>query len=357
MVTYSDPSQALIAATRALFQQDDELRLFARVRLGQSLDTITTAANVQLKAFAVFEYMEQHGRLEELARALFLHFSKRTEALSLAAHFPVLTALGAAGAPSRPSRLYHSQYVIDRHELWDRIEQVHVENEPNVLVVTGGPKVGKSFTAELVACFARRCGEECVRVRLQEIRQQPDPITLARTWMERMGLDTSALRPDPTNVAREPLNAANALLRAFRSIQAPWWIVFDGPDSQVDAAGNATRLPIPQAIVEFLEILVDNVVMSHPRIRLVLTGIDAESLTDLASGRVEELRDVSCAHIRELFERLYAERSQPARPDALDALAHHVWSSVPANGPGRIGKLHAAIRETVKLLLSTGAST
>lgn len=357
MGTHSDPFQALVTATQALFQQDDELRAFARSRLGQPLDTITIAANVQLKAFFVVDHMDQHGRLEELARALFLHFPTRKEARSLAAHFPGLAAPNVAGAPSRPSCLHQKQYVIDRRELWDRLGRIHEENEPNALVVTGGPKVGKTFAAKLVAHFARKRGESHVQVRLHEIRQQPDPITLARTWMERMGLDTAPLRSDPTNVAREPLSAANALLNAFRGVQNPWWVVFDGPDSQVDAVGNVTRPPIPQALVELLEILVENVATSYPRIRLVVTGVEAEPLTGSEGAWVEELQDVSYAHVRELFERIYAERSQPALPEALDEIAKRVWKSVPAGGPGRVVALNNVVSMTMQLLFPAGAST
>ena len=139
---------------------------------------------------------------------------------------------------------------LDRKKLRAKLKILEIPNAAKpILIVTGDPRSGKSYSAGYVEDFCLR------RPSISVCRQQLFPGTgwptcgeVARDIVACMGRPSTNMPMQNTNADRWPLELANWVLVEAAQTTYNWWFVFDGFESPNRYKGLSSLYQLPRMI-------------------------------------------------------------------------------------------------------------
>jgi hypothetical protein len=199
---------------------------------------------------------------------------------------------------------------VNRTQLRQKLKTLSNPAAPKpILVVTGGTRTGKSYTAELVDHFCLKRPNICVsRHRVDPGTGPVTALDVARDILASMGRPFSEPPPQTTNADRWPLELVNWVLVAGAQTNLNWWFVLDGFEGQNLAKDT-------RAFINFLADRLTTGIYSRT-FRLILLGFERGLLT-VQPGKIEtdQTAQVQEAEIRECVSAIVRRARDPIDPD------------------------------------------
>jgi hypothetical protein len=224
----------------------------------------------------------------------------------------------------------HRSALIDRSELRTELKRMINEERP-VLSVLGPTQTGKSYSLGLITHIAEQLGYKVVALQIE--RQFSGDVTaksLITVLGQRLGLrlDLSGIDTNTTgtNIATQ---LANVLTGSYPSDGVRRLIVIDGLDREV----------VKDEVRDLVKSIADEIVLGQlNRTQLIVTGYE-----ELFSPEVEDwllterIGNISQAHLRLFFERIFKDMGQEPDHQVVSRLVRDVLKDAKLKDRRRLG--------------------
>jgi effector-associated domain 1 (EAD1)-containing protein len=330
-----------------------ELQRMVATRLGGDLQRLALGGDLQEIVFKLIDQAERGNWTPQLVTGALSENSGSAELNTFVTQFPEYKIVLTPGPPVNHFDvcvLRGKQPFVNRHQLRTALRQLNDDRDGNrVLVVTGPPTSGKTYSRELIWYLEEATKRfEVAWIDLVEDATDPDfgPGDLVRSLVLQMRRPVTSMPVQQAQAARWVRELRDWLIAEISQTGSQWWIVIDGFNH---SRLNVETLDLIQHVARRIALL-----PSASNCRLVLLGY-ADSLPPDLAGRFlrEQTEPLGESHLKEYFTHVFKDHgAEEVDSTVLDEVVRQVLTAVNAvaPAPGQTTSIARVIREAVEEL-------
>lgn len=313
-------------------------------RLGKRIEDISIGGDLREVVFKLLSVADQEGWLSPLAHAL---AEERPNRADIAALRDETTAIQAT-VPADPFQtpvIRGNRPFVDRDHLRNALVGLNDPLGGRVLLVTGPPVSGKTYSAQLIGFLRDRLGS--YKTVVIDLKEDADanygPGDLAASIARQMGIDVDGMPPpDGLSPNRWPRALRDWLIGELHRSGDVWWLVLDGVREEV----------LPHDTLEFIGDMVKQAQENLPELRVVLLDgtVDVVPPYLLPAIEHERIDRIGRTEIVRWVDDQFARRGEEADPEAVNEVVEFVLGSAPEEPRARMHHITYALGRAVREL-------